>query len=245
MQFILYAMSEPLRADELKRKLSQYKPSDDTISLIQQTPILLLVGASGAGKDSIKQKLLATGNYHHIVSHTTRAPRENHGVLEQDGVDYHFIDLAAAEKMLDERAFVEAKMYSGNIYGTSTAEIQTAHDDHKVALTDIEVQGVAEYKAMTPSVQAVFVLPPSYEVWQQRLRNRYEEGKIDTADIEQRMQTAKLELREALQKDYFRFVINDNLDAAVEAADQIAHGAPAGKESVRAQGLAKELLAQL
>ncbi len=238
-------MSEPLRADELKQKLDQYKPSNDTINLIKQTPILLLVGVSGAGKNSIKQGLLATRQYHHIVSHTTRLPRENNGVPEQDGVEYHFISLTKAEKMLAKYAFVEAKTYSGNIYGTSVAEIQAAHDEKKIALTDIEVKGVAEYKAMSPDVQAVFVLPPSYAVWQQRLTKRYKDEPFDGADIERRMQTAKLELEEALKKDYFRFVINNDLDTAVRAVDAIAHGAPAGHESVVAKDLAKELLAQL
>lgn len=238
-------MSKSTQTDELKQKIEHYKPSAATIELIRRTPIVLLVGVSGAGKDSIKHKLLETSEYHHIVSHTTRQPRENKGVMEQDGREYHFIDLAEAGKMLDEQTFVEAKMYSGNIYGTSAAEIQRARDDHKIALTDIEVQGVVEYKAMAPEVQAIFVLPPSYEVWQQRLKSRYKESDISPTDIMRRMQTADAELREALQRDYFRFVINDDLDEAVKTVDAIAHGAPAGQESDAAHALAKDLLAQL
>ncbi|HET7060253.1 MAG TPA: hypothetical protein VFH99_02990 [Candidatus Saccharimonadales bacterium] len=237
-------MEDSAQAAGLKQKLQDYKPSAATIELVQNTPILLLVGVSGAGKDSIKHQLLKTRRYHHIVSHTTRRPRENQGILEQDGREYHFINLADAEKMLDDGAFVEAKMYSGNVYGTSAAEIQRAHDEHKIALTDIEVQGVAEYETITDSVQALFVLPPSYEVWQQRLKSRYE-GVIEHEDIRRRMQTAKTELHEALQKDYFRFVINDDLDRAVETADTIAHGAPPGRESETARALAQDLLAKL
>lgn len=238
-------MEDPHGGGNLKQKLRNYKPSASTIELIRKTPIVLLVGVSGAGKDTIKHKLLATGDYHHIVSHTTRQPRENHGVLEQDGREYHFISLAAAEKMLDEKTFVEAKMYSGNIYGTSAVEIQTALGDGKIAITDVEIQGVVEYKSLAPNVQAVFILPPSYEVWQQRLKSRYEESDISPEDIKRRMQTASIELKEALEKDYFRFVINDDLNAAVEAVDAIAHGVPAGKESAAALRLAEDLLAQL
>lgn len=228
----------------LKQKLEDYQPSAATIELVKNTPIVLLVGVSGAGKGSIKQKLLDTGQYHHIVSHTTRLPRENDGVMEQDGREYHFINLTQAEKMLDDGAYVEAKFYSGHVYGTSAAEIQKAHDEGKIAVTDIEVQGVAEYMTIAPKVHAIFVLPPSYEVWQERLKNRYE-GKIDPEDIKRRMQTAKHELQEALQKDYFRFVINDDLDQAVEAVNTIANGAPAGRESEAARELAHDLLAQL
>lgn len=230
--------------DELKLKLRDYKPSGQTVELIRQTQILLLVGVSGAGKDSIKQRLLKTGAYHHIISHTTRRPRENKGVIERDDVDYHFVDFAEAERMLDEGAFVEAKMYSGNVYGTSVAEIKQARDDGKIALTDIEVQGVAEYKAISASVHAVFVLPPSYEIWRQRIENRYG-GKIDPADMEKRLRTARVELSEALTKDYYRFVINDDLEAAVTAVDGIAHDAAPGQEGQAARELAEELIRQL
>ncbi|HVV25656.1 MAG TPA: hypothetical protein VHC21_01315 [Candidatus Saccharimonadales bacterium] len=231
--------------DELKRKLAQYHPSAATVELIRQTPIVLLVGVSGAGKDSIKHKLLATGQYHHIVSHTTRRPRENKGVMEQNGREYHFIDLSQAERMLDDGAFVEAKLYSGNVYGTSAAEIRAAHDEGKIALTDIEVQGVREYEALRANVKAIFVLPPSYEVWQQRLKSRYKESDISPADIKRRMQTAAAELHEALLKDYFDFVINDNLDEAVKTVAAIAHGKKADSEVEKASALAREILAKL
>src|SRR5437588_9743381 len=105
----------------LARKLSTYNPAPSTIKLIKTTPILLLVGPTGAGKDALKDKLLATDRYHHIISHTTRQPRINHGVIEQDGREYHFISKAQAEKMLDTKALIEAKIYSDNLYGTSVA----------------------------------------------------------------------------------------------------------------------------
>ncbi|HYH36297.1 MAG TPA: hypothetical protein VD706_02240, partial [Candidatus Saccharimonadales bacterium] len=184
-----------------------------TQQLIKETPILLLVGPTGAGKDSLKDKLLETGEYHHIISHTTRLPRINHGVIEQDGREYHFIDKATAEKMLDDRGFIEAKIYSGNLYGTSVAEIQAAHDEDKIAMTDIEVQGVAEYKALDPGVMAVFLLPPDFKTWQERLRRRYGDV-VDAADSRLRMETALQELRQLLDTDYYVAVINDDLETA-------------------------------
>lgn len=237
-------MQDTSGIDQLQQKLAGYKPSAETVELIRQTPILLLVGVSGAGKDSIKQRLLKTGDYHHVVSHTTRKPRENKGVVERDSLDYHFIGLGEAEKMLDNGEFVEAKQYSGNMYGTSVAEIERARDDGKIALTDIEVQGVAEYKAISADVHAVFVLPPSYEVWQQRLRSRYG-GKIYPADMEKRLQTAKAELTEALSKDYYQFVVNDDLEKAVGSVDGIAHDTVPGQEAQTARKLAEDLMRQL
>jgi guanylate kinase len=201
--------------DALLAKLKTYHPSSSTIALIKETPILLLVGPTGAGKDSLKDKLLETGEFHHIVSHTTRPPRINHGILEEDGREYHFIDLPTAEKMIDEQAFVEAKTYSGNVYGTSAAEIQIAQDQKKIALTDIEVQGVAEYKSFDEGVMAAFLLPPDFKTWQARLQRRYGDV-VDAADNRLRIQTALDELEQLLSTDYYEAFVNDDLQATFD-----------------------------
>jgi guanylate kinase len=195
----------------LAAKLSAYKPQPKVVELIKNTPILLLVGPTGAGKDALKERLLETGKYHHIISHTTRPPRINRGIVEVDGQDYHFIDLATAERMLDEHELIEAKMYSGNLYGTSVSEIQAAFDEKKIAMTDIEVQGVAEYKALDPGVLAVFLLPPDFGTWQKRLENRYGDV-VDVADSRQRLQTALDEINQLLNTDFYTAIINDDLE---------------------------------
>lgn len=204
----------------LAQKLSNYEPSESTKQLIKDTKILFLVGPTGAGKDAIKDKLLQTGRFHHIVSHTTRAPRINNGIAEQDGQDYHFIDKAMAKKMLDDQAFVEAKIYSENLYGTSVAEIQAAYDEGKVAMTDLEVQGVAEYKALDPNVTAIFVLPPDFQTWQKRLRQRYGDS-MNLSDYRLRLQTAEKELEELLRTNYYIAIINDSLDKVIKSIQAI------------------------
>jgi guanylate kinase len=225
----------------LARKLSVYQPSPATAALVKQTPILLLVGPTGAGKDSLKDKLLETGGYHHIVSHTTRPPRINHGVIEQDGRDYLFIDKAAAGKMLDDQALIEAKIYSGNLYGTSVAEIQAAHDEGKIAMTDIEVQGVAEYKTLDPGVMAVFLLPPDFQTWQTRLQKRYGDV-VDAADYRLRLQTALEEIEQLLNTDYYVALINDDLEATLKKVQSITNSKthPAEDDSA-ARAVAKQL----
>lgn len=227
--------------DALAKKLAAYKPDETVKQLIKDTPILLLVGPTGAGKDSLKDELLKTGEYHHIVSHTTRRPRINHGVLEQDGSDYHFIDKAEAERMLSEQGFIEAKLYSGNLYGTSVAEIKAAADEGKTAMTDIEVQGVAEYKALDPSVMAVFLLPPDFDTWQARLSRRYGDV-VDADDARLRMQTALKELQQLLTTDYYVAVINDDLDTALAEIKTIVdshdHTTP---DEPRARAVAEQL----
>lgn len=196
---------------EINDLLAAYQPGDSTRELITNTPILLLVGPTGAGKDSVKDKLLETGKYHHIISHTTRPPRINHGHIEESGREYHFIDLDQATTMLKAHAFIEAKMYSGNVYGTSAAEIQVAQDESKIAVTDIEVQGIAEYKAIDSGVMAVFLLPPDFQTWQARLQRRYG-GVVGAADARVRMRTALDEIEQLLHTDHYCAIVNDNLD---------------------------------
>jgi guanylate kinase len=210
---------------ELEERIRTYEPAETAVELIRQTKIVLLVGVSGAGKDTIKNQLLKRPDYHHIVSHTTRPPRANHGVMETDGVEYHFIDLPTAQSMLEKHGYIEAKFYSGNIYGTSIAEIQMAHDEGKVAITDMEIQGVDEYIDFDAStVKPIFILPPDYETWQQRLSRRYGDGIGEhSADLARRLETSKIELRHALESEYYYLVVNDDVDAAVATVDQIAH----------------------
>jgi guanylate kinase len=206
--------------DALAANLANYEPTDETKKLIRETPILLLVGPTGAGKDSVKDKLLESGKFHHIISHTTRQPRINHGVVEEDGKDYHFISKNEAVKLLENHEMIEAKMYSGNVYGTSVAEIQAAKDEGKIAMTDIEVQGVAEYKELDPNVMAVFLLPPDFTTWQERLQRRYGDV-VDAADYRLRLETALNELEQLLSTNHYVAVINDMLDETVRHIETI------------------------
>lgn len=229
--------------DNLIQKLTGYQPDDSAIELIKSTKILLLVGPTGAGKDALKVELLKTNNYHHIVSHTTRPLRINHGIPEEDGVDYHFIDKAMAEAMLEKHEFIEAKVIHGNLYGTSINEIKLAHDDHKVALTDIDVQGVREYKKLDPNVTAVFLLPPSFVVWQDRLTHRYGDV-VDADDHKLRLETALSELEEMKSSGYYHPVINDYMpDTFKQVTDIIAKGATT--DEAKASEVADQLIYEI
>lgn len=204
--------------------LKSYHPSQNTVDIVKSTPLVLLVGISGAGKGTIRKKLLETGDYIDFISHTTRMPRENNGIMEQNGVEYHFISTHTALDMLKDGEFIEVKYYSGNIYGTTTAELIRARSSGKIALNDIEIQGIGEYLDLAPSVKAIFIVPPSHEVWLKRLLARYDED-IDNNDLELRLETAKRELETALNDKRFSFIINDDLNAAVKDVENIVkHG---------------------
>jgi len=232
--------------DNLKTKLASYKTPERVIELIRATNIVFLVGVSAAGKDTVINQLAKNSSgYHLIISHTTRPPRHNHGVLEQNGVEYHFIDLQTAETMLDEGGFVEAKLVHGNVYGTSVAEIQMAHDEGKIAITEIEVQGIAEYRRVADNVLPIFLLPPDFETWQARFHKRYDADKINRDDMKKRMETARDELVEALSRDYYQYVVNKDLDETVRIVGEIAHGNLSIEKNQQARVVAKQLLDQL
>ncbi len=230
--------------DSLLQKLHDYQMPTRAAELIRSTRIVFLVGVTGAGKDTVIHELLKSGDYHRIVSHTTRPLRHNHGVLEQNGVDYHFVDLQTIETMLGDDCFVEAKQFSSNVYGTSVAEIQMAHDEGKIAITEIEVQGVAEYRAISDKVTPIFLLPPDFKTWQQRLSQRHGEA-INPEDLAKRMNTAKIELQEALDKDYFEYVVNQDLQETIKIVDAIAHGNFSTKKNAAAKQVAQNLLGKL
>lgn len=230
---------------DTKEEVVHYKPSQAAVDLVAHTNLAFLVGITGAGKDTVKQQLLKNPDYHHIISHTTRAMRRNQGIMEEQGVQYHFIDFATAEHMVKNHDYIEVNYYSGNLYGTSIAEIQQVHDDDKIGITDMEVQGVEDYVQMAPTtIKAIFILPPSYEVWQERLEKRYSDKNAGAHDnIDKRITTAKDELAFALARDYFYFVINDDINKCVALVDQIARGGEYPQQlRDRAVGVAQQLL---
>lgn len=207
----------------LESNIDDYLPSPQAVELVRAAKIVLLVGIAGAGKDTIKSRLLENDDFQDIVSHTTRDPRVNNGVPEVEGDDYHFIDKNKALEMVSTKEFIEIKRVHDTMYGTSVAELQRAYDNNKIAITDLDVQGVDEYKELSPGVVAIFILPPSYSVWRERLAKRYATEEEFTIEWSKRRASAIKELNRALSVPYYHFLINDDLDRAVRVADEIAH----------------------
>ena len=202
--------------------VSNYQQPPEARPVVEKSKITLLVGISGAGKDTTKRALLATGEFMDIVSYTTRAPRSNNGVYEQDGVDYHFIDETKASAMLAHNEFIEAKLVHGTLYGTTLAELVRIQAAGKIAVTDIDVQGVREYKVLSLAVVAIFILPPDYATWRERLSKRYETQAEFDAEWPRRSKTAIVELEEALSLPYYHFIINDEIERTATVAGEIA-----------------------
>ena len=208
---------------DVQSQIKSYQPSLAAVELVRSTKITLLVGISGAGKDTVKKRLLASPDYWDIVSHTTRSPRLNNGKPELADVDYHFINEQKAVTMLGDHEFIEAKFVHGTVYGTSIHELSAAHKENKIAITDLDVQGVDEYKQLSRSVVAIFILPPNYSTWRTRLATRYESTEAFEAEWPKRRVSAIMELTHALEVPYYHFIVNDKLDETVRIADDIAH----------------------
>lgn len=207
---------------DIETKINEYTPNQTGMELLESGETVLIVGVTGAGKNTILHKMMQTGNYHDLVTTVTRAPRYNNGVLEQDGVDYHFISEQQALSLLDNGEYVEASLVHGRIYGVTAQEIARAHTKGKVALADVTVDGVAKYKKISDNVTAIFLVPPSYDEWKRRVKQRYPSDAHFLEDWPNRRTSAIEELEKALAAPYYHFVINDELDEAVKACLQIA-----------------------
>jgi len=175
--------------------------------------LIVFSGPSGAGKDTILNHLLEKSpNLRLSVSATTRLPRQG----ETDGTDYHFISKDQFKKMFDQGEMLESAEYCGNCYGTPKAPIEKWISEGQDVILEIEVQGGAQIKKKCPNCASVFILPPSFNVLEQRLRNRKTENE---ETIQKRLDVARKEILEVAHYDYV--VINDTVENAVDEIDAI------------------------
>lgn len=176
------------------------------------TPVIVSA-PSGGGKTTICRAAMAElDQVEFSVSHTTRKPRPH----ERDGVDYHFLDDAAFDRMVAEDAFLEWAKVHGNRYGTAHAAVEKTLSRGVDILFDIDVQGGRQIADRIADAVLVYVLPPSMEVLTQRLRAR---GSDSEEVIERRLAAARDEIRSATF--YTHWIVNDDLDEAVAALRSI------------------------
>ena len=184
-------------------------------SAVGDSGILFMVSApSGAGKTTLCRK--AVDYFHdlrHSVSYTTRSPRDG----ERDGIDYHFITKETFHKMINGGEFLEWAEVHGNRYGTSFNETKKLLACGLDIILDIDVQGarqiklqIVNFKFQIPGV-FIFVLPPSLEDCEKRIRNR---GKDSYEAILSRLENARNEIKEMFWYEYV--IINENLEDAFE-----------------------------
>lgn len=168
--------------------------------------LILFSGPSGVGKDTVLDVVLNKDkSLQKSISLTTRNIRDN----ETDGKDYYFISFPKFEDMIINGEVLEYAQYGENMYGTPKAPVDKWLSEGKTVILKIEVQGAKNIKEMYPDSVGVFLLPPSMEELERRLRSR---GTEDEADIQRRLEIARDEIHKSVDYDYF--VINEDIDSA-------------------------------
>jgi guanylate kinase len=170
--------------------------------------VLFVVSApSGTGKTTIVERLVEIcPNLHRSRSYTSRPPRPG----EADGVDYNFISRSAFEAMVARAEFLEWADVFGNLYGTARRDTEAALAAGRDVVLVIDVQGAHQVRGRVSGTVGIFVLPPSFQALETRLRGRCQD---EPAAIARRLETARSEVSAVEAYEYV--VVNDTLDQCV------------------------------
>jgi guanylate kinase len=191
---------------------------------IAQPGLLLVLSApSGAGKTTLARRLIGeTPDSAFSISFTTRPPRG----AEKNGVDYHFVDHITFQEKIEKGEFVEWAEVHGHFYGSPVSYVESARTIRGMSVFDIDVQGGQAIKAKYPDTVLVFVLPPSFEELERRLRERKTDAE---ATIRARMLAARSEIERGVSL-YDYILVNDDIERcyselkAVVAAEKCRRG---------------------
>jgi guanylate kinase len=173
--------------------------------------LLVLVGPAGVGKGTVVREILEKNtDFMLSVSATTRSPRPQ----EQDGIHYHFVSKETFEELIRTGQLLEwAQVHGQHYYGTPLAELDKAERLGRHLVLEIDLQGARQIRTRVDNAVSVFLLPPSIQELEDRLRGR---GTETEEQIQTRLETARIELAAASEFDFQ--VVNDDL---VEAASTI------------------------
>ena len=171
--------------------------------------LIVLAGPSGVGKGSVVERLLSRDpeGLVYSVSVTSRAPRPG----ELDGVDYHFVSDDGFDRLIRDGELLEWAEIVGHRSGTPARFVEEARAAGRDVVLELDVKGAQQVRAKEPDAVLIFLLPPSFEELEGRLRGRATE---DEAAIGRRLDTARWELQQEASFD--ARVVNDDLDRAVD-----------------------------
>jgi guanylate kinase len=227
---------------EFRSVLGSYTLSSSAKKTLEETKLVLLVGPSSSGRNTVINELVKTGDYHYVVSDTTREKRVKNGVpIEQDGREYWFRDEADVLNDLQNGEFLEAAIiHEQQVSGISIREIEKARADGRIAITDIEPTGADTIHQLKPDATVIFVVPPHFEAWIARLKRRSD---LPDDEINRRILAACKEIQTALSRDYYTYVVNDELEETVEDINAIAKssGQPDHEKQAHGRQVAENL----
>ena len=207
---------------EFKDVLDNYVISERANQILKDLKLVLLIGPTSGGRNTIIEHQLGTGKYYYIVSDTTRPPRTNDGVLEQNGKEYWFRDEAEMLADLKSGDFLEAELiHQQQVSGISIRELEKAKNEQKIAITDVDIEGIHNILKAKPDTVAIMLLPPSFDEWQRRLTGR---GFMSPEEQRRRLETALKIFQDGLKQSYYHFIITENIEQSAGIIDSIAQG---------------------
>ena len=184
-------------------KIYNYRMVDFDNSIFKK--LCVVSAPSGAGKTSLIKKILKDKNISVCISDTSRKPR----VGEANGIDYNFISSDEFQDKIKNEKYLEHAMVHGNFYGTLIDSVVKLLEDDIIVILEIDFQGAEIIKKKFPLSRSIFILPPSFEILEKRLRER---GTDEEEIIIERLENAKIELSKAKNYDYI--IVNDDFAEA-------------------------------
>lgn len=176
--------------------------------------LIIISGPSGVGKGTVRNYFMNDASLRLVysISMTTRAPRAG----EQDGVDYIFTTKEKFEEAIQQGELLEWAEFVGNYYGTPMSQVEKLRNEGKNVLLEIEVQGATQVKEKCPDALTIFIIPPSMEELENRIRGRRSEPE---EVVQQRLAKAGKEMK--MVNNYKYIVCNDDPKLAAELISSI------------------------
>jgi guanylate kinase len=180
-----------------------------------QPLLIVLSGPSGVGKDAVLARMRKLGRpFHYVITATTRPKRAR----EKNGVDYHFLSQKEFQQMIDKHQFLEWANVYGNYYGVPKDDITSTLSKGVDTIVKVDVQGAATIKKILPQAVFIFLIPPSVEELEKRLKGRRSES---SEDLALRLERAKEEIKSLPLFDYVITSRQNKLDEVISQIDAI------------------------
>jgi guanylate kinase len=210
--------------EQFQEILRHYKVSDHGIAVLHKVNFVGMLGITSSGRNTIMDELVEGGEFTYIVSDTTRPPRKNNGVLENNGEVYWFREEEEVLQDLKDGLFLEAELiHDQQVSGVSIRELERASVAHKIAITDIDHEGVHNILQVKPDATIILTISPSFKEWMRRFESR---GTMSEVEAQRRFTTA-VTMLDFVKNNYtnsIQCVINDDLNVAAAQVAAISRG---------------------